>query len=330
MLKEKCPYFGVCGGCVWQDLSLQEYIQKKENFILRAFQDVGLEIHLNPMILIPTGTRRRCSFSFVKGHLGFNKAQSHQIVEIQSCPLLKPSLNKILPFIRGVISKLKTSGDVFLLDTFAGVDIHIKDNAGKPDLEKVEILTSLNQHPEIARLIYNNIPLFEKGLYNDSGADNFAQPSLEGEQTLVRLVVGASQNAHRAVDLFCGSGTFTKPLINKGISTTGYECMKEAVAWLGPHGVVRDLFRKPLTKEELTGVDFIVIDPPRAGALAQSKELAQLEKGKIVMVSCSPKTAARDICLLIKGGWHLASLTPVDQFTYSNHIELVAILEKGI
>ncbi len=328
MLKEKCPYFGVCGGCVWQDLSPQDYIQKKEDFVRHSFQDAGLKIELNPMVLIPTGTRRRCSFSFIRGHLGFNQAKTHQIVEIKSCPLLKKSLNKALPVLREVVAKLGTSGDAFLLETFAGLDVHIKDKTGVPDLEKLEILTPLNQYPEIARVIYNETPIFEKGLYGNSGADHFAQPSLEGEQALVRLVVGASQHVHKAVDLFCGAGTFTKPLLNKGIQTTGYECVKEAVAWLGPNGVVRDLFRRPLTTEELEGVDFIVMDPPRAGALAQSKELALLEHGRIVMVSCNPKTAARDIKVLIKGGWQLQPITPVDQFTYSNHIEIVAVLEK--
>ena len=122
-------------------------------------------------------------------------------MEIKSCPLLKKSLNKALPVIREVIKKLGTSGDVFLLETFAGLDIHIKDKSGIPDLEKLEILTPLNQYPEIARLIYNDTPIFEKGLYGNSGADDFAQPSLEGEQALVRLVMGASQNATKAVDL---------------------------------------------------------------------------------------------------------------------------------
>jgi len=328
MLETICPYFNRCGGCVWQDLSRVDYVQKKENFIRFSFRDVGLDIDLNPLILIPTGTRRRASFSFVRGHLGFNENKSHQVVEIDSCPLLLPSINKVLPILRPIIQKLNSSGDVFLASTSVGLDIHIRDKSGVPDLGKLELLTSLNQNAEIARVVYNDTPIFERGLYGGS-ADNFAQPSLEGEETLVRLVLTAAQGAKKAVDLFCGSGTFTRPLIQAGITTTGYDNVSEAVAWLGPNGVVRDLFRRPLLAEELKGVDLIVLDPPRAGALAQCQQLAELEKGKIIMVSCNPKTAARDIQILVKAGWQLNPVIPVDQFTYSNHVEIVVVLTKS-
>ena len=104
--------------------------------------------------------------------------------------------------------------------------------------------------------------------------------------------------------------------------------MPQAVVLLGQNGVVRDLFRRPLLSEELSNVDLIVLDPPRAGALAQCQQLADLPRGKIVMVSCNPKTAARDIKILTNAGWKLGTITPVDQFTYSNHVEIVATLTK--
>ncbi len=327
MLKEKCLYFNRCGGCVWQDLSEAEYIQKKSDFVRYCFRDVGVDIELNPLILIPTGTRRRASFSFARGHLGFNEAKSHQIVEIESCPLLVPQINALLPILRSIIQKLNTLGDVFVALTDVGLDIHICDKLGMPNLERLELLTGLNQYPEIARVVYNDTPIFERGLYGGS-ADNFSQPSLEGEKALVQLVLTAAQGAKKVVDLFCGSGTFTRPLLDKGILTTGYDNVSDAVAWLGPNGVVRDLFRRPLLAEELQGIDLIVMDPPRAGALAQCQQLVEVGFGKIIMVSCNPKTAARDIKILMNGGWKLFPITPVDQFTYSNHVELVTVLEK--
>ena len=327
MLKKMCPYFKRCGGCVWQDLPEADYIQKKSDFIRFCFRDAGVDIEMNPLILIPTGTRRRASFSFIRGHLGFNEIKSHQVVEIEKCPLLLPQINAILPTLRSVVQKLNTSGDVFVASTEVGLDIHIRDKSGVPNLEKLELLTGLNQHPEIARVVYNDTPIFERGLYGGS-ADHFAQPSQEGEKTLIRLVLTATQGAKKAVDLFCGSGTFTRPLMANGIATMGYDNVAEAVAWLGPNGVVRDLFRRPLLPEELKGVDLIVMDPPRAGALAQCQQLTELTSGKIVMVSCNPKTAARDIKILTESGWQLSPITPVDQFTYSNHVEIVAVMEK--
>ena len=326
MLKEKCVYFGKCGGCVWQDLSPEEYIAKKESFIRRAFQDVGLSIKLEPMILIPTGTRRRACFAFVGTHFGFNEFKSHKIVEIETCPLLTPALNQVLPILKTTIAQLKSSGDCFVLDTPSGLDIHIKDKNGQPKLAQLEILNTLAQQENIARVIYNNTPIFEK-VPLPATADSFAQPSLEGEQALIQLVTENVGNAKTAVDLFCGKGTFTIPLLEKGLSVMGYD-NASSVLGLGEHGTQRDLFRNPLTANELQGIDLAVLDPPRAGALAQVNQLAQSSVANIIMVSCNPKTAARDIKILIDAGFTLQKIIPVDQFTYSNHIEIVCILKK--
>ena len=326
MLKEKCPYFGKCGGCVWQDLSQADYVAKKESFIGRAFQDVNLRINLSSMILIPTGTRRRACFAFMGSHFGFNETKSHRIVDIDHCPLLTQKINDTLSTLKTITSQLKSSGDCFILDTTSGLDIHIKDKKGIPKLPELELLTALSNKESIIRVIYNNTPIFEK-VSLPALADSFNQPSIEGEQALIQLVLENTNNIKKAVDLFCGKGTFTKPLLDQAISVMGYD-NSDAVFELGTHGEKRDLFRNPLTPEELKDVDLAVLDPPRAGALAQVEQLVQTSIPTIVMVSCNPKTAARDIKILIDAGWTLQKITPVDQFTYSNHIELVAVLTK--
>ena len=86
----------------------------------------------------------------------------------------------------------------------------------------------------------------------------------------------------------------------------------------------RDLFRRPLIKEELSRFDAIVMDPPRAGARAQSEALAASRVGRIAYVSCNPVTFARDAKILLDGGYKLARVVPVDQFLWSPHIELAA------
>ena len=326
MLEEKCIYFGKCGGCVWQDLSLEDYVAKKQMFIQHAFKDAGLSISLEPIILIPTGTRRRASFSFTQEHFGFNESKSHKIVDITTCPLLTPSINKSLSLLKKIVTSLHSTGDIFVLDTPLGLDIHIKDNKGLPKLEQLELLSTLNQEPSIARVIYNMSPIFEKASIQNS-ADSFAQPSLEGEETLIRLVLENKGNAHSAVDLFCGKGTFTIPLLKAGLSTMGYDS-SESVRTLGNSGQQRDLFRNPLTTDELNNFDLIVLDPPRAGALAQISQIAQSQAQTIIMISCNPKTAARDSKILCCTGWQIKKAIPVDQFTYSNHVEIVLIFQK--
>ncbi|MBQ4472041.1 MAG: class I SAM-dependent RNA methyltransferase, partial [Alphaproteobacteria bacterium] len=301
---------------------------KKKDFITYAFRDVGLNITPDPVVLIPTGTRRRASFAFIRGHLGFNAFKSHQIVEIQQCPLLREKINNALPCLRQIIRELNTTGDLFVLDTEYGLDIHIKDKTGVPKLPKLELLSSLSTNKDIVRVIYNDTPIFEK-IALPATADSFMQPSFEGEQILITLMMKHIGNAKTAVDLFCGKGTFTKPLLEKGLSVTGYDNAADSVAVLGANGVVRDLFRNPLTSNELAGIDLVVLDPPRAGAKAQIEQVSQTNIPQIIMISCNPKTAANDVKTLVDAGWNIQVIIPVDQFTYSNHIEVVIVLQKS-
>ena len=90
----------------------------------------------------------------------------------------------------------------------------------------------------------------------------------------------------------------------------------------------RDLVRRPMMFKELNAFDGLVFDPPRAGAEDQSKHIARSDVPKVAAVSCNPLTLARDLEILIAGGYTLKSLTPLDQFLWSPHVEAVALLEK--
>jgi 23S rRNA (uracil1939-C5)-methyltransferase len=182
-------------------------------------------------------------------------------------------------------------------------------------------------HKSVARLSYNDEPIAAK-INLPLPANAFLQPSAAGEKILIDLVLKEAKGSQKAIDLFCGSGTFTKPLLSAGISTIGYDCAKESVSLLGNFGVVRDLFRSPLLPEEMKGLDLIVLDPPRSGAKSQVEQIVQTQIPKIIMVSCNPTTAARDAFLLISTGWRLTSVIPVDQFTWSNHVEIVCSFER--
>ena len=327
-MKQKtiCLFFGICGGCLYQDLPEAEYLDKKLSFIRRAFSDYGIEVYPEPVRTVPLHSRRRASFSFAGGRIGYNALKSHKIVEITECRLLRPEIVSFLPELKNWAQKLGGAGDVFILTTDFGLDIHIKAKEKHLDLKRLELLALLGQDERVARLIYNNEPIAEK-VKLPLKPDDFLQPSKEGEETLISLVLNGIDSGKKGVDLFCGAGTFTRPLLNAGFIVTGYDC-SESVELLGNRGIVRDLFRNPLLPDELNGLDFVVLDPPRAGARAQTEQIAQTQIPKIVMVSCSPQTAARDSRILLNAGWHITRLTPVDQFKWSNHIELVLVLEK--
>jgi 23S rRNA (uracil1939-C5)-methyltransferase len=155
---------------------------------------------------------------------------------------------------------------------------------------------------------------------------------------MVRLVREAVGDARKLVDLFSGAGTFALPLASTAtvhaVESDGAALAALSNAARKAQGLrpvtteKRDLFRRPLTAAELKRFDAAVIDPPRAGAEAQSAQLAASGIERIAMVSCSAGTFARDLRILVDGGYRIGRITPVDQFLWSPHIEIIARLER--
>jgi 23S rRNA (uracil1939-C5)-methyltransferase len=139
-------------------------------------------------------------------------------------------------------------------------------------------------------------------------------------------------------DLFCGVGPFALRLAERA-RVMAADSDADAIAALaaaarGTQGLkpiatqARDLFRRPFAALDLKGLDAVVFDPPRQGAQAQASALAASAVPIVVAVSCNPATFARDARILIDGGYRLVRVTPVDQFLYSAHVELVARFER--
>jgi 23S rRNA (uracil1939-C5)-methyltransferase len=151
-------------------------------------------------------------------------------------------------------------------------------------------------------------------------------------------VLDSCAGAKSVADLFAGVGPFALRLAAQtriaalDEDEAALAALKRAAtstAGLKPVTVERrDLFKNPLIAAELSRFDAVVFDPPRQGGQAQSRELGASRVPLIVAVSCNPGTFARDMRLLIDGGYRLTSVTPVDQFRYSAHVEIVARLEK--
>jgi 23S rRNA (uracil1939-C5)-methyltransferase len=164
----------------------------------------------------------------------------------------------------------------------------------------------------------------------------FLQASAEAERVLVGLVREAVGGAARIADLFAGCGTFALPLAEAAevhaVESDAAMTAALDLGWRGASGLrrvsveTRDLFRRPLLAAELRRHDAVVIDPPRAGAEAQTEQLAAARVPVIVAVSCNPVSLARDARLLVSAGYRLDWVQVVDQFRWSPHIELVARL----
>ncbi|HXY89708.1 MAG TPA: RNA methyltransferase, partial [Xanthobacteraceae bacterium] len=135
----------------------------------------------------------------------------------------------------------------------------------------------------------------------------------------------------------CGVGTFALRLaertrvlaLDDDEATVGALARAAKAPGLKPvETAVRDLFRRPLTAAELKPFDVVVLDPPRQGAEAEARMLAQGSVPRTIYVSCNPASFARDARILCEGGYRLTAVTPIDQFRYSPHVELVGVFER--
>jgi 23S rRNA (uracil1939-C5)-methyltransferase len=303
---------------------------------------------MRPIAVSPPSTRRRAKLSgrrTKKGTLvGFHGRASGTITEIPDCLLLSPALLASLPALHAITALAASrKGEVALTvtESATGTDVLIQTDMALTDALRVT-LPGVGRAHGLARITWNDEtvatlepPYQTLGLARvvpPPGA--FLQATKAGEAALLAAVEDATQGARRIVDLFSGCGTFSLPLSKRAEvhAVEGDAAMITALdrGWRTATGLkrvtsqARDLFRRPLEPDELRGFDAAVIDPPRAGAEAQTATLARSGVRQIAMVSCNPVTFARDAATLVAGGYRLDWVQVVDQFRWSAHIEAVA------
>lgn len=304
-----CPFFGKCGGCKF-DFASPTYRGDKMN----TLPDLPIT---GDAIWTDVGNRRRADFCFAGSQFGFYESGTKNIVPITNCPNLTPAINNILP----KLAQLPWAGSGACLITECDNGIDIAISSPVPYVTP-EFRTAATKIPAI-RITWNDkiinqtatptITFGGKTVPYPTGA--FLQPTRTSESALRQLVVDAASSARRVADLFCGLGSFTFATNADGFDIFGT-------------GVKRDLFKNPLTVGMLNTYDCVIMDPPRAGAMAQCQQLVKSTVPRIIYVSCNPQTFRRDANILTNGGYKLTTLTPIDQFTGSAHWELFAIFEK--
>ena len=166
----------------------------------------------------------------------------------------------------------------------------------------------------------------------------FLQAVAAAEAAMTAEVLAATAGARQVVDLFAGTGTFALALARTAAvhaveadagAIAALSAARKRASGLKPLTVeVRDLFRRPLTAKELSRYDAIVFDPPFAGVKSQAEALAAAEVGRAAAVSCNPATLARDLAVMVAGGWQIDRVVPIDQFLWSAHVEVVAALSR--
>ena len=347
-----CPHFGTCGGCALQHWATARYREWKRSLVLEALAQAGLEASVDALVDAHGEGRRRAVLHAWRGthdvlEVGFAALRAHQVVPIDHCPILARSLDGAIAAawaIAEVLAPVQKPLDIQATATEAGLDIDVR-GSGPLSTDRIAALARLSERHRLARLtrhgdvvVQHAAPAVTMGrarVVLPPGA--FLQATGAGEAALAALVLEHCGKAKTVGDLFTGVGPFALRLAERARiiafdnDQAAIAALAEAAKTSGLKPIAaerRDLFRRPLLPNELARLDAVVFDPPRQGAEAQAHEIAASKAPIVVAVSCNPTTFARDAKILVDGGYRLTRVTPVDQFLYSPHVELVARLEK--
>ena len=358
-VKAPCPNYDVCGGCTVQHAGEDFYQHWKIEIVRDALRKKGLNPKIwREAVVLAAGGRRRATFTAVKKHnivtLGHFRRRGREVTDIATCLITDPAIMDLRATLATSIGPILPEGKTvsFFLQTVNGqFEIVITGplgRTGKPDPQLREALLLLAKKSNVdriawratpndtAEIIVNINPLHATFGKLDVALPPYAflQPTVEGERALVDAVMAALPSTGKFADLFSGCGTFTGPMLERG-PVDAFEDVASAIRALDKakgtrplKAIRRDLYRNPLRRDEANRYDAIVFDPPRAGAEEQVQNLASGRVPILVGVSCNPTTFARDARILVDGGYRLDSITVIDQFTWSHHVELVAAFSK--
>jgi 23S rRNA (uracil1939-C5)-methyltransferase len=357
-MQPPCPHFGACGGCALQHWASAPYLAWKAEQIRLALAREGLETEILPPFAAPPGSRRRLALHARQARggaeIGFKARRSWKLTPIEVCPIADPQLVAAFPALRTLAAPLfehpKSAPTLHVTLTATGLDIDItgvERRAGGLSGDARARVAGAASTADFARVTLSGeilyqarAPMVRVGrtmVALPPGA--FLQAAAEAEAAMAAFVREALAGAQTVADLYCGVGAFALRLAENA-AVTAYDVAGPAIAAVrAAHGATpglkavaaeaRDLVRRPVLASELNRVDAVVIDPPRAGAAEQHRELAKSKLARVAGVSCNPATFARDARILTDAGFTLTRVLPVDQFLWSPHVELVGVFERN-
>ena len=351
-----CKHFPLCGGCQLQHLdeaALEDFVRDR---VVHALSTHGVEAaEVMPVHLSPPKSRRRvalrAAWTGKEFHFGFSTEKSHRIIDLQQCEVMTPELFSLAGNLRIFLKEHMQKYchvQIKMAMTGQGIDLLI-ENWVAEGLELHEAISEFAGQNGVARLSldegYGPTPFWEPEPVTVPLGDvsvayppfAFLQATMDGEEKLVEAVKAITSEAKNVADLFCGLGTFALSMADEQ-KTYAAEADQQAILALKTAANMtgralftehRDLFRRPLTAEELNKFGAVILDPPRAGAKDQIEQLAASSVPRIAYVSCNPNSFARDAKTLEAGGYKLQRLWPVGQFRWATHVEMVGEFLKA-
>ncbi len=328
----RCAHFGVCGGCQLQHLDYAAQLTAKASFVRESLRRLGGIIWDGDIPVRAADEfsyRSRAEIKIARERdnhprAGYFRTGSHDVCEVSDCLVLLPAANRELQRLHHEPSLLPNDATrVYLM---AGDDEVIVTPATGEDSRAAEIDALGTAHQRIAGVTYG------------FGVKSFFQSNRLLVEELVRTATGGARG-QLAVDLYAGVGLFSLQLAKTFDQVYAVEGNKAAAQ----HGAenarannVANVRYEPISVEawlkyksgEIPRPDFVLLDPPRAGAGSPVIErLAALAPPLITYVSCDPATLARDLRLLTEYGYGIETITALDMFPQTFHVETVVTLK---
>lgn len=356
-----CPYYMRCGGCRTQHLARPAELAWKRDLVAQALSQARLDVTPGPTLDVHGAGRRRLTLHVReiggRAEAGLMAARSHALVPIDHCPITVPALHPAPEVARRLAAPLghgRKPLDVAVTATDQGLDVDLRGH-GPVSAGVGAALVRIAGELGLARLSLHGERLMEAEPVSVTAGDpagatsgaarlypapgGFLQATAAGQATLCDLTLAAlGPRVRRVADLFAGCGPLTLA-IARTAAVHAVESDAAALAGLdraaraasGLRRITserRDLFRRPLLPTELDPFDAVVFDPPRAGAEAQARQIAAARVPLVIGVACDAGTFARDAATLVAGGYRLETVTPVDQFRHSGHVEMVGVFRR--
>lgn len=363
-----CPHFGICGGCALQHWHDTPYADWKAGLLEAALRRAGFtDFALKPLVRTAPGGRRRVDLALRRQHgnaqagggvqAGLHRAHGSEIVDLTACPVLDPALAALITPLRTLLvglALLKREGSAIINLLNAGPDLLLRTDA-PPSLVDRNRLTEFARAHALPRITWalgasepETICALRPAVTMLSGVSlapppgAFLQASSAAEAAIVAAVVdglpGKRTQKTRIAELYAGCGTISFALAPH-IRVAAWEgdgpalnALRHAANQAGLAGRIeagqRDLARQPVSAKELAAFAAVLLDPPHAGALEQTGQIAASRIKRVIYVSCNPAALARDAKLLHDAGYRLLAATPVDQFLWSARLESVCVFGR--
>ncbi|MBE9532273.1 MAG: 23S rRNA (uracil(1939)-C(5))-methyltransferase RlmD [Proteobacteria bacterium] len=376
-VEPKCPVFGVCGGCTWQNIDYKSQVEWKEKILRESLERIGaVEVpDFEPPVEAkePYNYRSRARFQIDGDKWGFFSTSSHDVVDIKECPLVEPVVNETFAALKELLkgkehglchveiasspSDKKAVARFYSTTPFAFGKIDFP--GATPLLKGVELLRSKpkgkgrgKNAPGRREGPFHSVKKYGKtdvgfsvaGLELKAPGGSFTQVnSAQNEALIERLLdMGEVEKGDKVLDLFCGVGNLTLALARRAKSVTGVEMDSRAVGYAKENATLAGIENVEfIASDVLSWVknrggkslasplwDVVVLDPPRGGDVKAVKEIARLAPRRIIYVSCSPPTLARDISYLSDSGYAMTQAVLLDMFPQTFHIESIVVLDR--